>query len=476
MSFYNEDKICIIEDQLWIYRLESGKKKKWYAYIKFDNHPRVRRSLKTSNIKDAEVKAKRLYFKLKAFNEENLPLENMTWVKLKKQYEKQRSVSQTTIHRLNMLNLYFAPRIKNIKDLSSNDIGMWQKWRVNFWTSKEGAQHRKKLKTRGGRYQYKDISYRTLRMEATALKSMLDFARQRGYIQHTPDIPLLKTRDGIRYKQHRRAAFTAADHRNITNYINLRWNIIKKKCTEKNAGYYASLRNGNEYMALAKRKNRRMWAWVHLLHKSGIRPQEAVGLMWCDIGLRHDSVNNTNLCEIRITEDNSKTKSSRIVYVVEFSTADKGQSDLYRILMEWKSYSLFQNDTDYVFSKVFEAEESKPAKLMFRYFSKMINQSIEEYNASNPASKLYPLKRDNEGREYSSYSYRHMYATRMLTQGVNAYHLCEMMGTSMIQLKKHYGHLMTWDLRHDFIRSQKQHNESMSRLRENIVVELKKTS
>ena len=164
------------------------------------------------------------------------------------------------------------------------------------------------------------------------------------------------------------------------------------------------------------------------------------------------------------------------MYVVEYSTASKGESDLYEILMKWKSHSLYQNDADYIFSKVIRDDVSKQAPLMYRYFSRMISTVINDYNDQNPESKLYSLTRDAEGREYSSYSYRHMYATRLLTQGVNSYHLCEMMGTSMIQLKKHYGHLMTWDLRHDFIRSQKKHNETVSRLREHIVIELKKTS
>lgn len=476
MGYYSEDRLDIIPNELGIYQIANSVRKWWYVYIKLPNEPRIRKSLKTTNKREAERKAKDLYFKYRSFSEEGLPIGDVSWKQLRKRYRDSVSYKPTTGHRLKMLDIYFT-RFKDIKKINTEDVGQWERWRRQFWSSKQGAEYRKKHNV-AGRPLHSDISERTLRMEAVVLKSILSFARERGMLQHVPEIGML-TR-GRQYlsrgKRHRRAAFTGKEHRIITNYLSNQYKEITKASKAKTTGYYHAKAKGNTYYQTPIRKNRRMWAWVHLLHKSGLRPQEAVGLRWCDIGIRHNYDEGVDLLEIEITEENSKTGQARMVYVVEYSTVEKGTSYLKKVLDEWRDVSLWSDDNDWVFGNVNKMGKRERKAAMFLYFTRMIKEQFAKHKIKNPDSKIEPLIADKHGREYSSYSYRHFYATRKLEQGINAYYLCEMMGTSMTQLRNHYGHLMTWDTTIQFIERQGAYNERQASNRRGVVLELMKTS
>jgi len=45
------------------------------------------------------------------------------------------------------------------------------------------------------------------------------------------------------------------------------------------------------------------------------------------------------------------------------------------------------------------------------------------------------------GKRRSTYCFRHTYATFRLTEGVDVYFLAKQMGTSVMMIEKHYGHI-----------------------------------
>lgn len=477
MSYYKKGKIEIIPDELSIYQVQNDPTKSklwWYAYIKLRNEKRVRRSLKTTNVTEAEERAKRLYYKLRSYSEENIPIHKVGWTSLRGKFDELRIIGDSTRHRLHMLDIYFA-KFSDIKDINSDICSRWEIWRRNFWSSPEG---KRRLKEKGGagRYKYNDIGLRTLKMEANALKMMLKFAFEQGFISSIPEIRLLKTNKYRRLdtKSSRRAAFSASDHRMILNYINNQYQEHLKNQKRKTPDHYRAKKEGREYYALPIRKNRRLWAYIHLLHKSGLRPQEAHLLRWRDIKPRWDPENETELMEIFIDEEVSKVNRARYVYVVEHSNISEGTSYLWSVLQSWKLQCLYKEDDDFIFGNVLSyGDRYKPAT-MSRYFNQMIQRGFTSHLKAHPDSKIRPLFKNPQGLEYSAYSYRHMYATEKLRQGVNVYYLSELMGTSFTQIKNHYGHLLTWDTRHNLLERQSAHMERYSSAKLGVVRELKR--
>ena len=288
MAYYEDETVTLIENELTLYKVRNNTRSWWYAYVKIPNQPRIRRSMKTTSRRDAERKAKTLYFKLRSYAEEGLPLLDTSWSMLRKRFKESRHLGDTYKARLKMLDLYFG-KYTNIKDITTDIIAVWVEWRKTFWMSKEGKAYLKKHKVKGGRHLYNEIGITTLEREARALRAILHFARDRGLLSYVPEIGLLRGLSRKRLVRARRAAFTSKEHGRICRYLDEQY---KKALTLQVEG---------EPPRTQLLKNRRMHLWVHLLHKTGIRPGEAADLLWNNIGKRYDNENKTYILEIEIT-------------------------------------------------------------------------------------------------------------------------------------------------------------------------------
>jgi hypothetical protein len=143
-----------------------------------------------------------------------------------------------------------------------------------------------------------------------------------------------------------------------------------------------------------------------------MRPREAKNLRWRDIAHRVD-------------------KDGRAI-VVLFVTAKKKSRSLVApasvgdYLDRIRAISKATEPHDAVFSTF----EGKPAKWLYQH----------------PLESLLTfakLRDGPNGTPRSSYCFRHTYATMRLTEGIDVYLLAEQMGTSVIQIQDHYGHVNT---------------------------------
>ena len=435
MAYYRDQEV-LIDGALTIYRIEGSKKGWWYGYFKIGSNSRIRKSLKTTSRRDAIRLAHDEFNRLTALDSQDLPIRSTSFEDLILLYRSARRCGERVQGFHKMLFLYFG-QFNDITEINADNIYQWEKWRIRFWTSKEGLRHIKRTGITGGRCLKSNISPRTLKSEAIALRSLLRFAFDRGLIPIIPDINILTNRyTGISDATHRRAAFTENHKARIFRFLNLEYTALLKRQQEKTTGYYHAKAAGRVYMAREINKNRRMWAWCHLLNASGLRPQEAKRLVWNDIQLKFDANQNLDVLEIHVRAEISKVKRRRVVYVIDFGTLTTGDTNLHSVLMRWKDVSPHTEPNDFVFCSVDrDADRSKPSDINL-YFSRLIKRRFGKPDSIG--ANFEPLIKDDEGREYSSYSFRHLYATRMLLKGVQSHFLCDMMGTSEKQLFNFY--------------------------------------
>jgi len=127
MAYYGKQK-HLIKGELQIFTIKGSKRGVWYCIIKIGNHPRIRKSLKTTLRSDAERQAFSLYNKSRALYAEGLPMTNTSWKSLMSLYDAAKNYGNTTRHRLKMVGLFFE-KIDNIRDIDATLIQRWAKWR-----------------------------------------------------------------------------------------------------------------------------------------------------------------------------------------------------------------------------------------------------------------------------------------------------------------------------------------------------------
>lgn len=472
MPTYHSHEV-LIENALMIYQLKNTKRKCFYVHAKIPNHDRVRRSLKTTRRDEAIKKAKDIYYDLLRLDNDGLGFRDTSFIDLIEMYQQARLYSDTTMHRLKMLTLYFR-RFKNVRDIDALAIGKWITWRRTFWTSNEGKKYFKQKKIRGGRMKYKDCSDRTLRMESIALRGVLFYAKEKGIISSVPDVASLQRKRSYKEtKQHRRGAITPSQHQRILKKLNDDYRKLKKSQNTPSTMRTHARTAGRVYQQLPIRKNRRLWAWVHLLNHSGLRCSEALRLRWRHIVTRYHYERDIPIIEINVDETISKVQESRKVLILDTSLIKTGESHLQKVLDEWRSITPCSDDNDFVFCNVVANGRMKENRktpnanikgaMMDYYFSKYIHKM-------DP-----PIYSDAEGKEITSTSYRHKWATDKITQGVPTALIAQLMGTSEIQLKNHYAHLLTWNIKDTIIDAVEKSVISKEEIkRKAVVIELEK--
>ena len=469
MAYYGKQ-VFLIENQLQIFTIKDSKRGGWYAIIKLPKTARIRRSLGTTLRRDAERKAFNLYNKYRALHEEGLPVLDTSWDTLVNQYDSAKDYGKTTGHRIKMLRIFFG-KVDNVRDIDAKMIQRWTTWRKQYWLSKEGKKHLKRTGAVGGRHVHANVGTTTLKMEASVLKGILRYGFERGIIGFIPDIaPLMKRRTYTGDGTHRRAAFTNSHHASIMKYINDDYKRLTKQSQTKTTGYYHALAKGNEYMLFPRQRNRRMHLWCLLLATSGIRPTEARNLLFRDVASYDDRVNDALLTQISIRAEVAKTGEPRTIYVVDSGSTYEGVSLLWKTIEAWRSIARFNEPDDLIFSNTnVMGKRNEPAQMPL-YFSRM----IKSFGKAGTRGENYKPFVDAEGKEFSSYSYRHRFITEALKKGVSPYFVSVHAGTSYTQIRKHYAHLFGLDVKDEFFAKNEEARIRRAEVMRRSVVELSK--
>jgi len=306
------------------------------------------------------------------------------------------------------------------KSMLLNDIdsayanGYWD-WRVNFWQSEQGTKlqkynrKRRDAKTRTTYNASKVPAAKTLAMEQSALNQIFFDALERGKTQQSFKLrsPKVGNTDG------KRAGFTDDEYnvlvRNLRSY---------RDCVGKFKGVRL-----NEWHKLQRKQ---MYYFVLFLANSGLRVGEARMMRWSDVKFDVDRGDGELVAEIRVSANTKKRTSREVV------TQVNGNKHLKR----WYEITRYKKASEWVWYTVGDNEQQRQFTDLNRSFQSVLKKI--EYNDRENGLLL-----DADGKRRSLYSLRHVYATMRLSNGASIYDVAMNMGTQVVQIEKHYSHVLT---------------------------------
>lgn len=167
----------------------------------------------------------------------------------------------------------------------------------------------------------------------------------------------------------------------------------------------------------AKRSNHCYMILLELLKETGARPAEIY------LAKVSEWIPGLNQFIIKPQKGrgykNYKTNKLRIINV-----PDRLVPLVKELIIKNKNGTLFHNEQGRIFSE-------DMIILRINYMKKVINETLLK-EGGNIIPKCI-----------THYSYRHAFATNWLMQGLSAHDLCQLIGTSMAMLEKHYSHVMS---------------------------------
>jgi len=229
------------------------------------------------------------------------------------------------------------------------------------------------------------VSDGAIRQEMTTFRSVLRFAATKNYIREN-QLP----RGAIQSDKNRREEFTPQEYRKLHTF-GRSW--IKEARWDMHSWYRTMAYN-----------------FMLVMTNTGMRPPEARNLRWRDVDMLADKHGRKFVTLAVRGKDKFRT------LVAPHSVA----AYLDRI----RSLSKATKSDDYVFT----THKGKSAKALYR---SLIQSLLKESE----------LLLSSSGKRRSTYCFRHTYATFRLTEGVDVYFLAKQMGTSVLMIEKHYGHI-----------------------------------
>lgn len=258
-----------------------------------------------------------------------------------------------------------------------------------------------------GRYNGR-VSDATIRLEVGVLRSILDFAVRKKYrsASDTFDTKLDLERE-------RRDEFTPEEYRKLHSFARS-W---VKKAPDENRRWYRAM----------------AYNFVLIMCNTGMRPSEAKNLRWRDVELRQDKEGR----KLVVLQVRGKKKERQLV-----AAANVGE-----YLKRVRQLSRWKEPDDPVFS----VRDSTPTGRRVRPAKGAATPAPAASGNWKSASSLYKaMVRDlleqsgllvgQNGKQRSTYCFRHTYATFRLSEGVDVYFLAHQMGTSVRMIEQHYGH------------------------------------
>ena len=453
---YTKDRFEVIEGHLYIYRLDNKTKDYWYAYYKLPGKSRIRKSLRTTRKSEAIIRAQKEYQRLFILNESDLPLEGIGWSTLRNEYRSSKNYHEATEKRLKMIDIWLA-QFSDITDIDANYLNrVWLPERMNFWESNKGDKYRKHV-NRSNRLLYKNglrerpasvtfstnISQRTLLREAHLIKSLLTYAKDRGYIRVIPELSI--TNKKFKYASTNRAEITTLGlHRKITDILKNSHRSLVVRQNQSNRIVNLSKRRASKrsfrYLEYDVIINRRLWIWCHALQKGwAIRPQEWKQLKWKHLNIEHDPHTGKDILRVEIPANISKNDNHRYVHIYDYGqiTPQVIEGTLSSMFRKWKDISKFTKDDDYIFAR------QKPS--MSQDDPCNITQVFQRFLIANE------LRYTSGGEHVTSYSYRHGGISQVLRSGASTYVVAKYCDTSEHQIRKHYDHVIASELNEDIL-------------------------
>ena len=237
-----------------------------------------------------------------------------------------------------------------------------------------------------------DIQVTVIINESITIKQMYKFAVDENLINvnYKPDFGVMKKPND----ESVRDSYTPIEYTELTT-ISKNWYKSKDIIEDKQEQYYRRLLND----------------FIIIMANGGFRTQEVRLLKWKDI-LKTTKIDEDTYSEVVIRSENTKINKSRVI--------EMRRGDVFERI---KSYSLFTEKDDYIFSS-FDKKTVIHKKRLYEYFNKLTETVKSKYPNFDTTKTLYSL--------------RHLYISIRIQAGLNVYDIAKICGTSLQQIQKHY--------------------------------------
>ena len=366
---------------------DSNKVWQFSMWIRAENK-QYRQSLRTNHIELAEEKAEDLYYEIRHKLQNNKRVFSPSCKSAVEMYVR---------HRENdVKNKYItAERLSCIKGQLNHFLNYIHKDTVltDLHRKSMSSYHRRR------KAKAKTVSNSTLLNEQATINALIKWLWREGYM-HFDSFDFEKILPERNLDNARRNNFTDEEYNLIVDELkNLAW--------KKN-----NVADEEEYIWNNMFKN-----FILILANTGMRVGELLQLRWCDVETETIMYEGKKerIAVVMVRAETSKWRKDRT-----FRARNGNYFD--RI----KKYSKYTKKTDYVFQNDVEEYNHKLVLTRFRRKFNKVLQKLEIYQL--PTRKL------------DMYSLRHFFVTKRVDRGVLLQDLANMIGTSVIQIEKHYYH------------------------------------
>ena len=414
--------------------LDSSKKKpgqgRWNIRLTLPGIPAktfcLRRSLRTSDLNEAIVKATALFTEYRARQSTAIPLTDLNWDGLYLLYDASLP-GRPVVKEINerYLSKFFS-RFADIRHITDTSIVSYFEWRMNFWNDWERPDN--VVIGPGVQYNVAPTPHaNTLKKDVNSIRSLLRFAKDRGHISVLPviDIPphIRKTLD----TDIGRGAFDLKSYRSLTSHL-------RERCAVASGARGGDKRKCRPFDHLAIERLR---FWVLLISNSALRPGEARTLKHMDItrvrGDRKDErEHDIWYTTILVRSKTSKVRKERLVMTHDYDTTYRRYE---RFLDMKRRYGLACGDNDFIFNST--RTPSKQYDIAV-YFRKLLDE--------------WDLTFDVDGNIRSSYSLRSFAISQAILRDVPLAVIAANSGTSAKMISKHYARFTSWTMRDHLVR------------------------
>jgi hypothetical protein len=410
----------IIAGVLAIYTLSGSRKGAYYARIKYPNQKYLRKSLRTSDRNEAIHRAQELYYETRGKQALNLPIGTYSFNTILDKFRTSRKKRKLKKHWSSydaVCDNYLLPYFEfntDITRLSEDDIAGYWPWRMDYWKHNDSTVRSRAADRLVSNFAIEPCAS-SLEQDLYALRSVLKYAQNEGYIKRLPHVELPVKRDRM---TNSRASFSLEEWLAITELLQ----------AEAKAPYPVDGTAGQRraYTSVIRRA-RRLQTWIHTIANTGIRPQELKYLKFKDCRRwksPYKSDHGRLYTIFEIGPDIAKTGRPRTVYAREkkFGTWER--------INWWREHhAKWKEDDDLIFSS--ERTRGRPVDIM-----PTMRRFLNRHN----------LRQTPKG-DRSSYSFRSFYASQRIIEGTSLHALSLNMGTSLQMLEYHYLRHETTDVR-----------------------------
>jgi integrase len=435
MAFY-ADKHELLDGAVVLYQRQSPNgdvRPTWQARLKLPGRSGyIKISCKTKNYEEAYAVAKEQYLSLQQKVRDGVPLKDWTFKQhWNDWYERQLSKGVWSEDRKkwhkNYFNRYFDAYFgdKTLSQITASFADSYWEWRISYWQRSQGQKlraynpKRRTAKSRTTNNAARVPSDKTLRMEQSALNQIFNDACQQ---RRMPYLKLKAPKLSKRYP--RRPAFDEQEYQLLIKNL-IDWVLGRDRY------------KGARLNSYQKKRRLQFACYAVFLAESGLRVGEAREMRWEDISELDDPnqskprTDNVSLKHL-VVRVRAKTKKGRSRTVIAMPKA-------FLFVTLWRSKSLHTKQQDYVWQG--QANRKTGANTN----STDLNKTFQSFLRTVPyKGRADGLLCDADGKRRTLYSLRHTYATQRLIHGdLDSLTLAENMGTSIVQIQRHYSHVTT---------------------------------